>query len=58
MFDFFFSEIIGSFVLIPILLILATPFVLLISFKGKKGYWKNIGENYRTVIKWWKNNIL
>jgi hypothetical protein len=54
--EFFVRLLIGLFVwvfMLPISFVAATPFLLLYSFFGKRGYFENLGNNYRSVYEFW-----
>lgn len=42
-------------ILLPIALLIATPFILVTGVFGKDNYYKNVKEYYKKVIKWWKS---
>ena len=54
------SEIIGQFIwdiiVVPLVWILATPFILVMSFFGKEGYFKNMKMYYKKIKDYfWKD---
>ena len=56
MFSFLFdliAQIIYSVILLPIILIVSTPIIFLISFSGQQKYFENLKLNYKKVIQWW-----
>ncbi len=50
-------QIIIEIILLPLSLILLTPFILVFGFFGKNKYLQNIKESYGKIIKWWKKLI-
>ena len=40
----------------PIICLAATPFILLVSYRGVGPYWKGVGIRYRGLIEFWKEN--
>ena len=55
------AEIIGQFIwgiiVVPLVWILATPVILVMSFFGKEAYWQNMKTYYRKIKDYfWKKN--
>jgi len=42
-------DILEDLLLVPILWILATPFILILSFFGKKSYYQNLKNYYKKI---------
>lgn len=57
MFELIFSAI-ASVILLPIILIIATPFILVFGLFEKENYLKNVKEKYKKVIRWWDKYIM
>ncbi len=54
--EFFVRLFIGLFIwiiMLPLSFIAVTPFLLIYSFFGKKGYLENLGSNYGSVYEFW-----
>ncbi len=41
--------------LLPIALVLTTPFILVRGLYGPKRYWTNVSNDYERVLAWWLN---
>jgi len=51
------SQMIVGVIILPVILVLATPIILIRAVFIKGDYFKNVKENYNRIIKWWTKYI-